>query len=188
MPRFCPVSSWELSQGAQCQLRVLSSPWTALQGNRGKSIMEWHHLLPPAKVVPTALCTGPSHIAATAQGGQQPSDLAAVQGRSSDLQQLHPGLAGTGCHGLAEALMHLGTASVTSHVSSIQKQCQTWGISLPLVGFFFQSCPTSGAASRSLPRQAGRESPGAEPMPAPLSSACQGSPLPRVGDSSWGCQ
>lgn len=152
MPQFCPVSSWELSQRAQCQLRVLSSPGTALQGKNH------HGVASPAAPSQSGPHSAMHRAITHCSHGTRltaPSDLAAVQGRSSDLQQLHPGLAGTGCHGLAEALMHLGTASVTSRVSSIQKQCQTWGISLPLVVFFFQSCPTSGAAGRSLPR-AGR--------------------------------
>lgn len=93
--------------------------------------MEWHHPLPSAEVVPAELSMGLSHIAATARGGQYPPN-----------QQLQLRPAGTGRDGPAEALTHLGTASVTSHVSSTQKRCQTRGIALPLlVWFFFSTLP-----------------------------------------------
>lgn len=115
--------------------------------------------------------------------GTAPSKPAPAQGRSGDLQR--PGPARTRGDRQADGLTHLGTASAPPRgVSPVPRSKVKAGG----VGFFPSPVLPLGLPARAYLGQAGRERAGAEPMPAPLSSACQGSPPPRVGDSSWGCQ
>lgn len=85
-----------------------------------------------------------------------------------DLQQLHPGPAGT--------LRHLGSTALTCPVPRSNASP-----ALPGVGFF-QPCPTSGAASRSSPRTEGLQgqgcvSPALISLPRVTSTKAQGQQL-----------
>lgn len=123
MPQFCPVPHWELSQGSQCPgnpswsgTTVCSQPKRSLHGaitHRGHGT-RWSSTLEPAP----------------------------EQGRSGELQQLHPAPSRTGRDGPA-ALTHLGTASAPSCVSSAQERCQAL-LCLPFAG------PYLGQQAQSL--------------------------------------
>lgn len=182
MPHLCPVPRWELSQGAQCQLRLPPSTAGAKPS--------WSGVASPA---------APSHsgshsairgaIAYRGYGARwaAPAVSAAARDGSGDLQQLPPGQDVTG----RQKPSHTLAPHQSPPASPAPRSDAKPGALLCLwrdIFFFFFSNPALPLGLPAGTGRAGREPAGAEPVPALLSSACRGSPLPRAGDSSWGRQ